>query len=555
MSLRPYQITCLKAIKANLDAGISRQLVVAATGTGKTAILSNLPDALGIRRMLVLAHRDELLNQAAEKLRHWNPRLNVEIEAGELISSANADVVVASVATLGRTGGKRIERFPRSWPEAVVVDEAHHASSVSYRNILDHFGLLRPENRTLLLGVTATPFRADGEDLSKIFDRVAFEYGIRQAIDDGWLSDIRGLRLKTSSRLDRVKQRAGDFAADELAAAVNTPERNAGIVKGWLEHASGRPTLAFGADVRHAQDLANEFRKWGVKAEAVWGCDPERTEKLSRFRGRQTQVLANCALLTEGFDAPLTSCVIMARPTRSQGLYMQCLGRGTRLDEGKADTLIIDVVDVSSRFSLANVARAMDLPEYLDLKGRSAHKTAKHLEEVARQHPGADFTGIQDLSQIEAIVERVDLFSAGPPPEILAHAHMRWHQTGDGFVLWLPDRQAMRIKSNLLGHFDLIARGAKFHEAAILPEAFKVAERWVSQNEQRALSMVSREAKWLDQPATPKQMQLLRKKYGAQLPADLTKGRASELIGRYFASQNAMLSRPGISNVVEPVAQ
>jgi superfamily II DNA or RNA helicase len=231
-SLRAYQRQCLEAIKTNLEAGVSRQLVVSATGTGKTPILSNLPDALGIRRMLVLAHRDELIDQAEEKLRHWNPYLNVAVEAGARRADANADVVVAFVATLGRAKSKRLAGFRADWPEALVVDEAHHATSASYVNIFEHFRLLKPKNRTLLLGVTATPFRADGEDLGRIFDRVTFEYSIRQAIEDGWLADVRGLRLKTHARLDRVRQRAGDFAIDELAAAVNTPERNAGIVKG-----------------------------------------------------------------------------------------------------------------------------------------------------------------------------------------------------------------------------------------------------------------------------------------------------------------------------------
>jgi ATP-dependent helicase IRC3 len=536
-NLRPYQQECLEAIKANLDTGIYRQLVCAATGTGKTAILSNLPEALDIRRMLVLAHRDELLDQAAEKLRHWNPRLKIAIEAGERKSSTTADVVVASVATLGRAGSKRLGRFPSDWPQAVVVDEAHHATSASYQTIFEHFGLLRTENRTLLLGVTATPFRADGEDLSRIFERVSFEYGIRRGIEDGWLSDIRGIRLKTQVRLDRVKQRAGDFATDELSAAVNTPERNAAIVKGWLGHASGRPTLAFTVDIQHARDLADEFCRYGVRAEAVWGSDPERADKLARFRARETNVLANCALLTEGFDAPLTSCVVMARPTRSHGLYMQCIGRGTRTDEGKADTLVIDVVDLSSRFSLANVSKAMGLPEDLNLNGGSAHKAAKRLEEVAQRHPDADFDRIQDLRQIEAIVERVDLFRTEPAPEIVRLAHLRWHKTGDGYVLWLLDRQAMRIKSNLLGHYDLITRGAKFHEAATLAKAFEAAEAWVGKNEHEALGIVSREAKWHDDPATPRQLKLLRKRYGAQLPTNLTKGHASNLIGILLAQE------------------
>jgi superfamily II DNA or RNA helicase len=536
MSLRPYQQQCLAKIRENREAGVHRQLVVAATGTGKTAILSNLPQALGIRRMLVLAHRDELLQQAAEKLRHWNPGLKVGIEAGSRVADGDADVVVGSVATLGRAGSKRLAEYPQRWPQAIVVDEAHHATSTSYRNIFDYFGLLQPENRTLLLGVTATPFRSDGEDLGEIFERVAFDYGLRPAIEDGWLCDVRGLKLRTEARLDRVKQRAGDFAADELAAAVNTPERNAGIVKAWLQHADKRPTLAFTVDIQHAQDLAAEFRKWGVGAEAVWGEDPERSLKLQRFRNRETPVLANCALLTEGFDAPLTSCVIMARPTRSQGLYLQCIGRGTRLADEKPDLLVLDVVDLSSRFSLASVAGVMGLPEDLDLNGGSANEAAKYLERMAQKYPRAQFAGVRDLADVEAIAEQVDLFAAGLPPEIAAHTEMRWHKTNDGFVLWLPDRQAMRITTNLLGHHDLISRGAKFHEAKTLEEAIVVAEGWVKEHEQKSMNLLKQGASWHDQPASPKQLKLLTKRYGRHLPANLTKGAASDLIGRLLAS-------------------
>ena len=488
--------------------------------------------------MLVLAHRDELIDQAAEKLAHWNPSLNIGVEAGDRKAAAGMDVVVASVATLGRKFSKRLESYFREWPEAVVVDEAHHAAAASYQAIFARFGLFRPDNRTLLLGVTATPFRADGEDLSETFEQVTFRYDIRQAIGDGWLSDIRGLRLKTQARLDRVKQRGGDFATDELAEAVNTPERNAEIAKCWLEHAIGRPTLAFTVNIAHAQTLAREFCRYGIKAEAIWGDDPERAAKVARFRARETQVLANCALLTEGFDAPQTSCVIMARPTRSQGLYMQCIGRGTRLAAGKPDALIIDVVDNSSKFSLANVSKAMGLPEGLDLKGQFACKTAEVLDEIARQHPGATFAEITDLSQVNAIVERVDLFRVDISPEVRENSNLRWMRMPDGFVLWLPNRECMRIRANLLDHFDCVANGHKFAEAKTLHGAFAQADGWVRRSCPAALAVVSGKSRWLGEPATKKQLAVLSRHMGT-IPVDLTKGQASALIGRLAAGSLA----------------
>ena len=537
MSLRPYQQQCLNAIAQNYDVGVTRQLISAATGTGKTVVLSHIPELMQGRldgQMLVLVHTDELIDQNIGKLRKYNPTLRVSKEKASEYADPNAAIVVASVATLGRKGTARGRRFNWSRFDKVITDEAHHSCAQSYKNIYEMVDVLRHDTHKLHVGCTATPFRNDAEDLTEIFDRVTFEYGIRQAIEDNWLCDVRGLRLSTNTRLDGVHRLAGDFKTDELSDAVNTPERNAGIVKGWLQHATERPTIVFAVDIEHARDLAAEFQRHGVRAEAIWGDDPERRGKLGRFLRRGTDILCNCALLTEGFDAPLTSCIVMARPTQSRGLYVQCVGRGTRTDDGKDDLLVIDVCDLSSRFTL-NVSQMFGLPTGLDLMGGSAIKHAKRVEELTEAHPEKDFTDALSLDQVEVMALAVDLFQALPElPLEAVSANLNWIAVPDGYVLWLPERRALRIKKNMLDHFEMIAEGAKFAETETVEEAFTVAEEWVKQHQGGAMGMLLRDAKWNDDPATEKQRELLRKLYHRDVPSSMTKGHASKLIGSVF---------------------
>jgi hypothetical protein len=488
-------------------------------------------------QMLVLVHTDELIDQNIGKLRKYNPTLKVDKEKASEYADPTAAIVVASVATLGRKGTARGRRFDWSRFDKVITDEAHHSCAQSYKNIYEMAGVAQHDK--LHIGFTATPFRSDGEDLTEIFDRVTFEYGIRQAIEDGWLCDVRGLRLSTNTRLDGVHRLAGDFKTDELSDAVNTPERNAGIVKGWQQHATGRPTIAFTVDIEHARDLAAEFQRRGVRAEAIWGDDPERRAKLGRFLRRATDVLCNCALLTEGFDAPLTSCIVMARPTQSPGLYVQCVGRGTRTDDGKDDLLVIDVCDLSSRFTL-NISQMFGLPAPLDLMGRSVITTAKKVEELSEANPQKDFSTAASLDAVEVMAREVDLFqTVALPAEIASITRLNWIRMPDGYVLWLPERRALRIRQNMLGHFDLIAEGAKFAETETIEDAFTITEEWVNKNQPTAMRMILRDAKWHDVPATERQRELLRKMYKREPAADMTKGRASQLIGSKIAQWEA----------------
>ena len=204
MELRPYQLEQQKAVLSNYDGGVRQQLVSAATGTGKTVLFSRLPDLMRSRlpgKMLVLAHREELLEQAIEDIKAANPTLSVTKEKGAEIADVNADVIVGSVATLGKKDSQRALRFPWESITTVVTDEAHHSTEASYNNIYELADVLRPDTHKLHLGTTATPQRADGKALAKVYRKIVHEYGLRRAIEEGYLVEPIGIRVRTNTSL------------------------------------------------------------------------------------------------------------------------------------------------------------------------------------------------------------------------------------------------------------------------------------------------------------------------------------------------------------------
>lgn len=253
------------------------------------------------RKMLVLAHREELLDQAAAKIAVANPDLSVEVEQADRRATVFADVVVASVQSIVR----RLARFDSSDYRIVVCDEAHHASAPTYIQVLEHFGVLPikdqpPTNHdALFVGVTATPKRSDAVGLEHVFDGVAYHRTIRWMIEREYLCPIRALQVQTDTSLDAVSTRQGDFVVGQLAETVNTPARNLLIAEAWTRHAAGRKTIAFAVDVAHAHALAEAFRETGVRAEAVSGetAKDQRADLLARFKRGEVDVISNCMVL------------------------------------------------------------------------------------------------------------------------------------------------------------------------------------------------------------------------------------------------------------------
>lgn len=357
------------AVAAPDQLYVTRDFVV----THNTCIFAALAERRG-GRALILAHRDELVGQAVEKLVDWWPGVDVGIvKAGE--DSVHAHVVVASVQTLSRR--RRLDRLVDSYSGAlmgggqfglVVVDEAHHSAADSYRRVLE--GLRAGEqDGPLLLGVTATPDRGDGKGLDDLFDEVAWSYDLLWGIEHDYLCDVRGLRVVLDSLdLGRVKVSRGDYDAGSAGLAMHDAGAPAVLVKAWKEHASDRRTLVFVPTVALAGEVAAAFVRSGVRASWVSGETPldERRATLRAYSNGEVQVLVNCAVLTEGYDEPRTDCVVMARPTKSRALYTQCVGRGTRKHPEKADLLVLDLVGATAQHSLVTV------PSLFGVEGKQA---------------------------------------------------------------------------------------------------------------------------------------------------------------------------------------
>ncbi|MGA3200834.1 MAG: DEAD/DEAH box helicase, partial [Halobacteriota archaeon] len=392
---RIYQNDAVNASVTAYDNGTRRQLLVMATGTGKTHVFGRLYGEMKSRlpgQMLVIAHTDELVKQNAHVLRYLHGPNSVGLEMGTYTAEPTSPIISASVQTLGRKGTTRLDKFNWNNIDKIVVDEAHHSTTDAYRRILDKSGVLEPTSRTLLLGVTATPQRTDGIALDTLYERVVYLYPIRKAIEEGWLVDIRGYRVRTDTSLDGVSKSSGDYALGELSERINTPQRNQQIVEAWKRLGEGRKTVVYCANIQHTQAVAEEFRRVGIKTDFVFGEDPEREDKLRRHRNGTTDVLCVCGLLIEGYDDPSIACVVLARPTQSVILLPQMVGRGTRLEDGvnlkdhefmervKRNLIVIDIVDATVNGSLVTLPTLMGLPTTLDVEGRSLIAAADALE-------------------------------------------------------------------------------------------------------------------------------------------------------------------------------
>jgi superfamily II DNA or RNA helicase len=357
--LRDYQESALAAIEDSWSTGINRPAVVAATGAGKTSIFSALIGrhveklrANG-QRVLVLAHRDTLLEQGDERIKLQNPGIWTAIVKGSRGQKTHqfADVVIASVQTLARP--KRREAIDRIG--LVIVDECHLAASKSYRDVLDHYGCF-DERQTPTVGFTATLTRMNG-GLPDVWQSVAYEKGIASLIAEGFLVPPVAKSVDAGLNLATTRVTAGDLDTKDLARALEDSAAFDTIADVWTESASDRPTIAFLPNVETTHKLRDAFLARGVAAESVIGATPatERRAAFERYRTGVTQVLTSCMTLTEGFDAPSTSCVIIGRPTINPGLFIQMVGRGLRLAPGKADCLILDIAGASLKHNLAGV--------------------------------------------------------------------------------------------------------------------------------------------------------------------------------------------------------
>lgn len=396
MNLRPYQLETVRAVVRGWDergdGDPSRQLVVVPTGGGKTVIFAKLAEiraGMG-QRTLVLAHREELIGQAVEKIRAATG-IEAWVEKAERHAPRSARIVVASVQTLVRAA--RLNTWPEDHFGLVVCDEAHHAISASWRTVLSRF-----HHHADVVGVTATPDRGDKRTLAEYFTSLAYEVRLVDLIREGYLSPITLRAVPVEIDIRAVRSVAGDLDAEQLGDALEPYLGQ--IARAIRTYAPGRRTLAFLPLIETSKKFAAACRAEGLRAEHVDGVDDRRGEKLAAFEQADWDVLSNAMLLTEGYDDPGIDCVLVLRPTKSRALYAQMIGRGTRPHPLKDNLLILDFLWMHERHS---IARPASLVAHNDDEADTMQAIAREREDSA----GGDGEA-QDLLALqgEAVTQR-----------------------------------------------------------------------------------------------------------------------------------------------------
>ena len=376
--LRPYQAAGIEALRSHVRAGRSRVLLQLPTGGGKTvvaaAIIASARQNFGAR-VLFFAHRLELVNQTVRQLARWGV-VDVGVMRGDDDrTNPSAPVQVATVQTLAR----------RKLPEAdiVFIDEAHRAAGATYQRVIEAY----PD--ATIVGLSATPCRLDGKPLGDVFDALELGGTYAELIADGFIVEPVVYSSRTSPDLSRIHTRAGDFDEGELEEAMMQPHVVGCIVGEWQAHAEGRRTVAYAVTVAHSQAIVERFTTAGIPAEHLDGTTPEaeRAAILARVESGETLVVSNCAVLTEGWDCPPVKAVIMARPTKSLSLYMQCVGRTLR-PWGNVTPIVLDHGGNVERHGLPTTDRIWSLSGIPQTdKAKSEHHVCKGCFAYVRKNP------------------------------------------------------------------------------------------------------------------------------------------------------------------------
>lgn len=348
MNLRPYQEQAKEAIFNEWDKGNNKTLLVLPTGTGKTIVFSAVT-ADCVRngeRVLILAHRGELLDQAADKLSKTTGLGCSTEKAEQTCLGSWFRVAVGSIQSLMRD--KRLQQFPTDYFDSIIVDEAHHCISDGYQKVLQYFSSAK------ILGVTATPDRGDMKNLGTFFESLAYEYTLPKAIKDGFLSPIKAVTIPLKLDLTGVGTQAGDFKTSDLGTALDPYLYQ--IADEMIKYCMDRKTVVFLPLVKTSQKFRDILNSKGFMAAEVNGNSNDRAEILKDFDKGRYNVLCNSMLLTEGWDCPSVDCIVVLRPTKVRALYSQMVGRGTRLYPDKDHLLILDFLWHTERHELCHPA-------------------------------------------------------------------------------------------------------------------------------------------------------------------------------------------------------
>lgn len=369
MELRPYQEEALQSILNEWDKGVMKTLLVLPTGCGKTIVFAKVTEECvrNGERVLILAHREELLEQAADKI-YKTIGLKCATEKAEKSCLGSwFRVTVGSVQSMMRE--KRLSQFQEDYFSSIIIDEAHHSITESYQHVLHHF----PDAK--VLGVTATPDRGDMKNLGQVFDSLAYEYTLPKAIKAGYLSPIKALTIPLKMDLSGVGIQAGDFKSGDIATALDPYLYQ--IADEMAKYCKDRKTVVFLPLVKTSQKFRDILNAKGFTAAEVNGNSKDRTEILTDFENGRYNILCNSMLLTEGWDCPAVDCIVVLRPTKIRSLYSQMVGRGTRLAEGKTELLLLDFLWNTERHELCHPADLICTDQEV------SRKMTQNLEEAA----------------------------------------------------------------------------------------------------------------------------------------------------------------------------
>ena len=492
VKLRPYQREAVEAIKTDFK-NVNSTLLILPTGTGKTVTFGWMAReyAEERRRTLILAHRGELIEQAVTKLSHLGVRTEIEMAKDDAFTRDECHAVVASVQTLK---GKRLTRWPKDHFDLIITDEAHHATAASYLRIYDHFAKAKH------LGVTATADRSDKTNLGEVFDSIAYELGLWDAIKyrnpetgatEQVLSPLRFVQCEVGVDLRDIRTIGGDFSQDELEERIAPYiEVFANVVK---KEIADRPTIVFTPCIGSAQAMSSALNSIDIKAEWISGADVDRKDKLDKYQSGKIQVLCNCALLTEGFDAPRTAAIVLMRPTKSRSLYTQMVGRGTRLFEGKENCLVIDFDWLTKKHDLVK-------PIDLIRSNKPAKEGRDRVDEL--------------VDELMTSHEQIDL------EEAIEKATKQANEERDEEIRQKQERERIKVEAR--------EKNLAYRKTVVDPLSL---EEWLG-------AEPARERYTVVYPATQSQLDLL-KKFGLEVPVGISKGQAGKLIDAAIRRRNA----------------
>lgn len=512
---------------------------------------------------LIVAHRRELVEQAARHCARAYPDKTIEIEMGKLHASGTADITIASLQSI--VSDERLSKFDPARFKLVLVDEAHHIVAPGYLKILAHLGLsTKHEQSPALVGVSATFSRFDGLKLGAAIDEIVYHKDYVDMIGDKWLSDVVFTTVETSADLSKVKRKAtGDFQLPSLSRAVNNDPTNDLTVRTWFAKASLRKsTLVFCVDLNHVAGLTRKFREHGVDARFVTGDTPdvERGQILDDFRNGRFPVLVNCGVFTEGTDIPNIDCVVLARPTQSRNLLVQMIGRGMRLHPGKENCHIIDMVSsLETGIVTTPTLFGLDPNELVSDASSEDMRALKEKKEAEKLRKQQAYTSVSNptpddrpmkvtFTEYDSVFDLISDTSG--EKHIRSISQNAWVQVGsDRYILAGPTGTYLRIQRAEDGNPD-----SKFvaYEVRALPPGVSKSpfaaprELLISTTLGDAVHgcdkyateifphlFISRRARWRDGPPTEGQLRLLNKLRSKddQLVADkITKGKATDMI-------------------------